>query len=276
MPITAQPLINAIRLINAVPNQNQGRWGDANIISFIDMAQKHLVQELLFPETRLTGFAITNQQAYAIPDSHRIYRVYLDGQIMVETPGGIDTLEGRQIGQYDTSGQGVSVTGSDAAQGGTTGQPQWTIMTPQVYPYLANLGSPSLINPAGVGMQGRFYRRTGAIGFVPAPANGAEITIDGVFVPPDVTQTSQTLEVPSYYQDAIIWYTTVMMKFADDTGSTQEQRNFAEQKYQEHLRKLRTTIRQYKMEDTTSIVRTDRWRYSFGRRLGGGYGGNGW
>lgn len=275
MPIQASTIINQARLLGAIPNQNQGRWSDTNLLSMLDMVQKHLVQELVFPESRLIGTTISGQQLYTLPDAHRIYRVYLNGQICVEVPGGIDTLEGRQIGYYDTSGQGTSVTGSDAAQGGSSGQPQWAIITPQASPYLANLGAPSLTAPAGVGMQVRYYRRGGAIGFVPAPSGAAEITIDGVFVPPTLSSTGQSLEVPIYFYDALTWYLVMMMKFADDTGSTQDQRNFAEGQYQQHLKKLRTTIRQYKIEDTTTLVRTDRYRYSFGRQLNGGWG-NDW
>jgi hypothetical protein len=120
----------------------------------------------------------------------------------------------------------------------------------------------------------RYYRRTGSIGITPAPANAVDLTIDGVFVPPTLTTTGQTLVVPQYFYDALTWYTVMMMKFADDTSSTQDQRNFAETKYQEHLKKLRTTIRQYKIEDLTTMVRNDRWRYAFGRNTTGGLGSN--
>jgi hypothetical protein len=240
------------------------------------MSQQHLVQELLFPESRLTGLTVSDVQLYQLPDAHRLYRVYLNGQICVETPGGIDTLEGRQIGFYDTSGQGAQVVGSDAAQGGTVGVPKWAVLTPQVAPYLQNLGAPSLMAPTGVGMQLRYYRRGGSIGFVPAPSGAAEMTIDGVFVPATIAATSQDLAVPQYFYDALVWYTIMMMKFADDTSSTQDQRNFAEQKYQSHLKALRTTIRQYKYEDLTQIVRTDRYLYSYGRMTNGPLGRNNW
>jgi len=273
VPLQAQTVVNQVRLLSATPVQNQGRWSDAGILSYIDMAQQHLVQELLFPESRLTASSIANVQLYQIPDEHRVYRVYLNGQICVETEGGIDTLEGRQVGLYDTSGQGAQVVGSDGPQGGTVGVPQWAIMTPQSAPYLSNFGAPSLQSPAGIGQQYRYYRRTGSIGFVPAPGNASEMTIDGVFVPPTVSTDTQTLTVPQYFYDALVWQTIMLMKFSDDTSSTQDQRNFAQGQFESHMKKLRTTCRQNSLEKSAVVVRTDRYMYSFGRRTNGFWGG---
>jgi hypothetical protein len=104
----------------------------------------------------------------------------------------------------------------------------------------------------------------------PAPANVATLTVDGVFVPPTLALVADVLLVPSYYQDALTWYTITMIKFADDTQANQDQRNFAEGKYQGHLKNLRTTIRQYMYVDEMTLVRTDRWKYGFGRRTVGG------
>ena len=75
MPLQAQTVVNQVRLLSATPVQNQGRWSDAGILSYIDMAQQHLVQELLFPESRLTASSIANVQLYQIPDEHRIYQM---------------------------------------------------------------------------------------------------------------------------------------------------------------------------------------------------------
>lgn len=271
MSLVASQIINQGRILTATPAQNSGRWSDTNILALLDMVQQHLVQELLFPESRITQVATPDTQYYALPDAHRLYRVYLDGQICVEVPGGIDTLEGRQIGEYDASGQGVQTPGQDGPlNAGTIAQPQWVIQTPMVYPYLANYGPPApMTQPSFVGSQPRYYRRGGGIGITPAPANAATITVDGVFAPIPLTNTAQVLQVPSYFYDALVWYLVLMMKFADDTSATQDQRNFAEKKYQEHLGLLRTTIRQYKFEDLTTLVRNDRWRYAFGRRTTG-------
>ena len=243
------------------------------MLSLLDMVQQHLVQELLFPESRLVGTTIANTQAYFLPDCHRIYRVYLNGQIIVEVPGGIDTLEGRQIGLYDQTAQGSPVAGSDAPPGsGGVAQPHWTTQTPSAYPYISSYGAPApLTQPSFIGSMPRYYRRDGEIGITPAPAGAGSLVVDGVFCPPTLTTTVQTLTVPQYFYDALTWYTVMMMKFADDTSSTQDQRNFAETKYQEHLKKLRTTVRQYRFKDLTTLVRNDRSQYAFGRsRVGYG------
>lgn len=273
MPLQAATVVNQVRLLGASPNTNQGRWADSSILSYIDMAQQHLVQETVFPESRLTGLAVTNVQLYQLPDEHRVYRVYLNGQICVETFGGIDTLEGRQVGLYDSSGQGTAVVGGDGPGGGSTAQPMvWGQVTPQAYPYLQDFGPPTMLGPAGVGRQPQYYRRTGSIGFTPAPANAAEITIDGVFVPPSVGTDTQYLTVPQYFYDALVWYAIMLMKFSDDTSSTQDQRNWAETQFEKHLKRLRTTVRQYSLEKAAYQVRTDRYLYSFGRRTNGPWG----
>jgi hypothetical protein len=264
MSLVASTIIAQVRLLGSVPNQNQGRWSDTNLLVFIDMAQKYLVQELLFPECRLITTTVANTQYYTLPETHRLYRVYIDSQIIVPVPGGIDTLEGTQIGMYDQTGSGP--VSSDAPQGGATASPQWATITPTAYPYIANYGAPApATQPAFIGSVPRYYRRGGGIGFVPEPLNAATLTVDGVFTPPTITSSTQILLVPSYYQDALTWYSIVLMKFADDTQANQDQRNFAEGQFRERLKNLRTTVRAYSLENDRSLVRTDRYKYAFGR-----------
>ena len=107
--LTAATVINQCRILTATPAQSQGRWSDTSILSLVDMAQKHLVQETLFPESRLTGTAVSNLQYYPIPDSHRVYRVWVNGQICTRTDGSIETWQGMQIGFNDQTGQGAPV-----------------------------------------------------------------------------------------------------------------------------------------------------------------------
>jgi hypothetical protein len=269
----ATDVIKMARILTATPAQNQGRWTDSNVLSIVDMAQKHAVQELLFPESRLT-FITTTAQYNPLPDTHRLYRVYLNGRIIVETPGNIATLEGRQIGLYDNTGTGVEWPGTDGPLGGGgSGQPQWVVQTPLTYPFLGAWGSPApMTQPSFIGQRARYYRRGGGIGITPAQAAGSHITIDGVFVPPTLASPTDQLEVPSNYLDYLAWYTVLLMKFADDTQATQDQRNFAEGKAQEHLRKLRTWVRQYSLDSDKTLVRNDRGQY----RIGGNRIGDNW
>lgn len=262
----ASDVINMFRLLTATPSQTGGRWSDANILSFVDMAQKHLVQELLFPESRLTATTVADQQYYQLPETLRIERVYLNGQILVEVSGNIDTLEGRQIGYYDQYGSG-SYTASGDGPTGTVGPaaPQWALQAPTSYPFINQWGPPAPATaPNMIGQQPVYYRRGGGIGIVPMPAGGYTLVVDGVFVPPTLTATTQTLLVPSNYLDAMAWYTVSLAKFSDDTQGTNDQRNFAQQMYMDHLGKLRSWVRQYSIDEGKILVRNNRGYFVFG------------
>jgi hypothetical protein len=262
----ASDVINMFRLLTATPSQPGGRWSDANILSFVDMAQRHLVQELLFPSSRLTTTTVANVQYYQLPDTLRIDRVYLNGQIIVEVAGNIDTLEGRQIGYYDQYGSGSFTPTSDGPPG-TVGPaaPQWSLQAPTSYPFVNNWGPPApATGPNMIGQQPVYYRRGGGIGIVPLPAGNYTLAIDCVLSPTRLVNTTDTLLVPSNYLDALAWYTVVLAKFADDTQGTNDQRNFAQQMYMSNLSDLRSWVRQYSIDEGKVLVRNNRNYFVFG------------
>ena len=272
----ASDVINVVRLMAATPAQSGGRWSDANLASIISMGQQDLMQKTLFPESRLTQTASGTQQLFSLPETYALYRVYVNGQIAVPISGNIDTLEGDQLGFFDQMGQGVQVTGSDGPVGNTgTASPTWTIQTPQSYPFISDWGSPApQTGPSVIGQRPRYYRRGGAVGFVPQIANTATIDIDAVLVPAIFSSPTTALLVPTNYMSCLAWYTVMIARQADDTQSSPAQVQFAMGMFDSTLKELRTWVRKYSLEQSQILVRNDRPAYTFGRNVNGSWGGN--
>ena len=108
----------------ATPAGSNVRWNDNQLVALTDRAQKRLVAETRFPETRLTLLTDANQQWFVLPDLHVVHRVYLNGQPVVPVPGGQTTLEGGQILLWDQTGSaGTSTIGSAAGLSSGTYEP---------------------------------------------------------------------------------------------------------------------------------------------------------
>jgi hypothetical protein len=158
---------------------------DATMQAYVIGVYKDWCRELRWPEatvkqnTFTPGGATVTAQEYQLPDTTiKIFRVYLNGQRMVETS--IPLLEGDVIQAYD---------------------PQWTIF-PAVNPPQLIAGSTQAIPiTAGPGLsQFSYYLRGGFIGFVPAPASdGLPIRLEGVWLPPDPAP-SDTLLLPDQFK----------------------------------------------------------------------------
>jgi hypothetical protein len=263
------------RILLASPAVNQSRWTDQNLVMLADRAAKAVVTELLFPESRITTtLAIaTTQQLFQLPESLRIYRVYVNGTIAVEVPGNLATLEGRQVGIYDQSGSGTPVTGMDAPPG-TAGQgvPEWTVVTPTTFPYLIDFGTPAPYSqPAFINSQLRYYRRGGAIGFVPALTGPVTIDVDGVFTPATLSSVASPLQVPENFMDVLAWKVVSYAKFADDTDRSSDQRNYATGMYEQELGRQRTWVRQYSLQEGSQIfAKSYRGLFRIGGNRAGG------
>lgn len=257
-------------LLNTPSGPANTRWSDADLLSLTDRAVKHLVSRIYFPESRMTLTAPGNKQEFSLPEVHAIYRVYLNGQICVRTPGNIDTLEGRQIGYDDQTATGAIPSGGGGATGGTTMLPQWAVQTPTSYPYLNNWGAPSpLAQPFYPGQRPRYYIRGGSIGIVPAPAANVTITIDCVRVPSTLTATSQAIVVPDNFLEGIANFVVYRALGADKDPLSAQLAREAQADYEKQIRELRTWKRQYTLDDDQIMPLTYRGAYRFGGHRAG-------
>jgi hypothetical protein len=254
-----------IRTLVNTPQTSSNRWPDTLLIPIVDRGVKAIVARIIFPESRNTLTAIDSRQEYPLMEMHELYRVYLDGQICVETPGNVDTLEGDQIGFSDQTGSGTIATGGGGAPGGTTEQPQWAIQTPTAYPFLNSWGSPAPnVQPFFAGQRPRFYRRGGSIGFVPAPMAGTIITIDCIRVPNTLTAGSQPIVVPDNFADAIDDYCINRMLLADRDPVAREIAREYGSMFEAEVKRLRTWKRQYSLEDAAIQPLNYRGFYTIG------------
>lgn len=266
-----QDALTEERIALATPSGGVTRWSNNDLLVLTSRAVKNLVAEIYFPESRLTGTTVPNQQEYQIPDMHLVYRVYLNGQIIVEIPGGIDTLEGRQVLQYDQSAQGIEVAGSGGPAGAAGQmQAQWVVATPVAFPFLNTWGSPApQAQGYFPGQRPRYYRRGGFLGIVPAPAFAASLVIDCVMVPAPIATAQDSIVVPDNYMDGIVNYVCYRAWGSDKDPVAQQQARTSLQDYTANIRKLRTWKRQYSLDNANTLVYTNRsfWRYG-GRKTG--------
>lgn len=260
------------RILLNTPGTNSNRWPETYLIPMVDRATKAIVARIRFPDSRLSLTTASANQEIQLPDTHRIHRVYLNGQICVEIPGGIDTLEGNQILFNDQTATGALPTGSGAAPGGTAQLPQWAIQTPTVYPYLNSWGTPSpMSQPWIVGSRPRYYRRGGFIGFVPAPAIGTIVTVDCVLVPATLTSDTQFIMVPDNFADAIDAYVLNRALMSDRDPAAHALAKDWLSTLEGELRLLRTWKRDYSLEDSQIMPVSERGFYRIGGHQTGQY-----
>ncbi len=272
----------ARRLLNE-PSTN-GRFSDTAMIGFCDDASKYLNRDILFPDARYVIPTVANQQEYSMdPFPLRVDRVYLNGQLLVPVDGGINTMEGHQIGLYDQTAQGsVQAIGG----GGPPGQqgsymPQWIAAAPVGYPYASNSygGSAPTGLPFSPGMRGRYYWRGGVIGVEQIPNTSGELlVIEGILMVPVLTALTQYTMFPDTWALALAWKICEFARYSDDSDRAAEARNYAAQQYDILMRDARMWNRRRDGDQPrTMFVRTRRSAYITGNARGfNGYGGSGW
>lgn len=221
-----------------------GRFTQQTLLQWIDRANKRIVRDVLFPDSRIVVQTVQNQQLYAFPPLIKIFAIYVAGQLVV--PSDLPTIEGRQILQWQQNPNPSSTVtpGSDApfgAQGPYA--PNWVVQEPLSYPVSngwASTAAPDA-QPWWIGQRPRYYWRGGQLGLVPSPANSTpvDIVVDCVRLPDTVTTLSQTLTTPDNFMDAIVWAACALAKFSDDGARAADQRDYAENRYSQEMRALK-------------------------------------
>lgn len=228
-----------------------GRWSDATLINFYNVASQEVIRDVEFPESRITGVTVANQQEYPTPELIAVYRVYVAGQLLVPTT--LQVLEGHQSMDYDQhalSGFPGTATQTPGSGGppGTTGpySPSWNVTPPVAYPFANSWGAP--VPDAQIwapGQRPRYYFRGGSIGLVPAPAGVYDIVIECLRVPSQSLNLTDASIFPSNFKQALAWKVCELAKFSDDGDRASESRNYATQRYEACVRKLRADRKRY-------------------------------
>lgn len=251
--IASDCITRARQLLN--DPSNTGRWSDPTLLGYLSEAQQVLIRDVQFPESRIIVSTVADQQEYSTPELITVYRVYMNGQLLV--PQDLQSLEGHQIQLYD---QGLSTgaiepgvqtpgSGGPANNQGSYTPAVW-VEPPATYPVANNYGTPAPDaapwTPIASGGRPVYYWRGGFIGIVPAPAAGGySLTIDCLIVPPDVTTLTQTMLFPNNMRMALVWKLIEYAKFSDDDTDAARQAQYASQSYEKEMRKLRINRRSY-------------------------------
>lgn len=215
------------------------------MIAFVDRAQKWIIRNLKWPESRFAFQSIPNVQEYQIPEVIRILRVYMQGQPIVRSD--IPTLEGQQIQLNDQTGTGggpgglINPTTAPALVGGNY-SPQWTGTPPAVYPVPSSLNAPSpSAAPWIVGQRPRYYMRGGMLGFVPIPLGTYQIVVDCIAQPYTLVNLADACVLPDVALDALAWKTCEFSYYADPTNqSAGDSRNYATSEFQKAMAELKS------------------------------------
>lgn len=247
----SEPITLARSLLNDVPPAGT-RFSDQTLLNFEDTVSKEIMRDIRFPAARISTATIPNLQEYQLPEVMEIWTVYVNGQIVV--PSDLKTLEGHQTQRYDQGFLGGS-NAQTPGSGGPTGTagtytPKWNVQPPSPYPVTNNgtWPAPDAEQWSSSGMRPRYYNRGGYIGLVPAPSAGAPVVngipqnnlvIDCVTTPDTLLNVTDPLWFPEIYKPALAFGIVMYAKFSDDSQNTKESRNFAQQKYQEQVGKLR-------------------------------------
>ena len=282
-----EPITLARSLLNDVKPAGN-RFSDQTYLNWLDTVSKEIMRDVRFPAARISTVTVQNLQEYQLPEVMEIWTVYVNGQIVV--PSDLKTLEGHQTQTYDQGFLG-GTNSQTAGSGGPTGTsgtytPKWNVQPPASYP-VTNSGcwpAPDAEVWSSSGSRPRYYNRGGYIGLVPAPSNGPPIVdgvpqnnlvIDCVMTPDTLVNVTDLTWYPEIYKPALAFGIVMYGKFADDSQSTKESRNFAQQKYQEQVGKLRMWAAGFKGDAAEGPkMETNRAFYMRGGyRNSNGYGG---
>lgn len=224
------------------------RFTDAQLISYVDRAQKLIVRDLKWPPSRFVFTTTSTVQEYQLQEVIKILAVYINGQPLVRTDKA--TLEGRQIQFYDQTGSGggpggLVVPNQAPVLAGANYTPQWTSQTASTYPVPSSLGYPAPdAAPWMPGQRPRYYCNGGSIGFVPAPLGALKVVCDVIAQPVTLQTLADALMLPDIALDALSWKVIELMYFSDkETGA--DQRNYALTEYTKALGELRSWKRGY-------------------------------
>jgi hypothetical protein len=299
--VLASEILSPARVLGKDPPP--GTYSDAALLSLLDLVCLDVITQVKFPFARISTPTVAGVGAYQLPETpidDGTGCVWLNGQLLVKTD--IATLQGQQIGNFDSTGFGAANANSDgpAANAGSF-VPSWTVQPPTSFPMPTYTNQVSFTAPWYAGRApGAYAIHGGDLIVVPPPNANAPLNTQGQPIPnlvmdvcisnayagpyvwngintqtPTLQQTGQRIWFPSNFKNALVWGLAERIATADDTGSTKEARNYCGEQFREQIRELLFWARSYRSYDRINY-QTNRSRYVGARwrrntQYGGGY-----
>ena len=118
----ASEILSPARVLGKDPPP--GTYSDAALLSLLDLVCLDVITQVKFPFARISTPTVAGVGAYQLPETpidDGTGCVWLNGQLLVKTD--IATLQGQQIGNFDSTGFGAANANSDGpAANGTAGR----------------------------------------------------------------------------------------------------------------------------------------------------------
>jgi hypothetical protein len=241
--VLASDVISDWRTILNEPSTS-GRFTDANALSYLNIANKELIREIRFPESRCWFNTTTGVQEYELNEMLRILRCYYAGESVPRTD--IPTLEGYQIQMYDNTAQGAGPGGGIPSGVPTlyytSVAPQWSSAQSQGAPGISG-GSTSFAQPYSQswypGRRPVYYVRGGNLGIVPPPGGTVPIVLDCIRQPSQIMDDSTALTLPDICRQALMFKMGALAYLSDRGAEAQALRSGFLSEYAKELTYIR-------------------------------------
>lgn len=277
-----------------------GTYSNDALLGLLDLVCLDVISVVKFPFARISTATIAGQGAYLLPETpidDGTGCVWLNGQLLVKTD--IETLQGQQIGYYDSSGFGTPNANSDGPTANAGAYvPQWTVQPPTSFPMPTYSNLVSFTAPWTMGStRGRYAIHGGNLVVVPPPNAAAQTDGEGnpipnlvvdmcisdayvgpytwnanVTQPRCLTNTGQRIWFPNVFLNCLVAGLVDKMLAADDSANSRT-RDWAAEQYRSQLNQMLFWAKSYRSYDRINYE-TNRSRYVGARwRRNGQYSG---
>ncbi len=279
-----------------------GTYSNDALLGQLDLVCLDVISQVKFPFARISTATIAGQGAYLLPETpidDGTGCVWLNGQLLVKTD--IETLQGQQIGYYDSTGFGTPNANSDGPTANAGAYvPQWTVAPPTSFPMPTYTNLVSYAAPWAAGSTpGKYAIHGGNLIVVPPPNASAQTDWQGnpipnlvvdmcvsdayvgpytwnanVTQPKCLTNIGQRIWFPNVFSNCLTWGLVDRMLASDDSA-TSRSRDRAAESFRDEINKMLFWAKRYRSYYRINY-QTNRRRYvgSSWRRntqYGGGY-----
>lgn len=276
-----------------------GTYSNDALLGLLDLVCLDVIDQVKFPFARISTSTTAGQAVYLLPETpidDGTGCVWLNGALLTKTD--IATLQGQQIGYYDSTGQGTPNPdgGGPTANAGSF-VPAWTVQPPESFPMPTYSNLRSFAAPWTAGSAGRYAIHGGDLILVPPPNASAQtdgegnpipnlvidMCISDAYVGPytwnaNTTQPrtlknmGQRIWFPNNFRNVLTWGLVERMLSADDSGSSRALDNAGAQ-FRNQINLMLFWAKSYRSYDRINM-QTNRSRYTgYSWRRNSQYGG---
>jgi len=279
-----------------------GTYSNDALLGLLDLVCLDVITKVKFPFARISTATVAGVGAYLLPEApidDGTGCVWLNGQLLTKTD--FSTLQGQQIGYYDSTGFGTPTANSDGPTGNAGAYvPSWTVQPPTSFPMPTYTNLRSFTAPWTMGRSPGVYAiHGGNLVVVPAPNASAltdgsgnvipnlvvDMCISDAYVGPytwnasvtqprTLTSVGQRIWFPNNFINCLTAGLVDMMLASDDSANSRT-RDWASAQYREQINQMMFWAKSYRSYDRINY-QTNRSRYvgrSWRRntQYGGGY-----